>query len=407
MFAKKNVKNIYALTPMQEAMLFQALYDSSSSAHFEQSFYHISGKLDVQIFEAAWNEIVRRHDILRTIFVHKDVPRPLQIVLKKRSINFNFEDISSLPKKEQDKYFEKQKEEDWLKPFVLSKDILMRVSLFKTGDRSFNVLWSFHHILIDGWSNSIIYNEFYQIYKDLSKGIKPGLKPTVPFALYIRWLKEQDNNAAELYWREYLSGYNQPIGLPRKIAEEQTAYHAKTFCFELDEKVTAALQKTASKNHVGFNTVIQTMWGILLGQYNDPNDSVFGAVVSGRPAEIQGIENMVGLLINLIPVRIQFDPLQSFKEIMLKVHDNSIKSKPFHHCSLASIQAETTLKQNLLDHVLVFENYPMEESATKTSNEKNEKNEKQDDTFIIDQFEHADHTNYDLNIQIAPGDKLH
>jgi len=383
---------------MQEAMLFQALYDSSSSAHFEQSYYHISGKLNVHIFEAAWNEIIRRHDILRTIFVYKGVPRPLQIVLRQRSMDFHFKDIRLLSQKEQDAYCEREKQKDRQRTFDLSKDVLTRLSLFQTGDKSFNVLWSFHHILMDGWSGRIIYDECYRIYKDLMRGTEPVLSPAVPFARYIRWLKEQDKKSGLSYWREYLRGYVRPAGLPRAVSQEQTAYHAETFCFELDEATTDALRRTASENHTGLNTVIQSAWGILLGKCNGLNDVVFGAVVSGRPAEIRGIVNMVGLLINLIPVRIRFTPSQSFKDIMLKVHDDSIKGKACHYCSLARIQAETPLRQNLLDHVLVFENYP--EAAADFSHEKS------DETFTVDRFEHADHTNYDLNIQITPGKKL-
>lgn len=390
---------------MQEAMLFQALYDESSSAHFEQSFYHISGRLNVSIFEEAWNEVVRRHDILRTIFVHKDVPQPLQIVLKKRRISVCFKDIRSLSLEEQEAYCLEYRKKDWQQPFDLARDVLMRFALFQLDKESFNVVWSFHHILMDGWSGSVIHDEFYRIFRALAEGNRPALDQPVPFSLYIRWLKERDREGSGSYWREYLEGYNRPAGLALQKSDFSTPlqkeYDVGTLVSEFDETLTSALQNLASRNHVALNTIIQVMWGILLGKYNDLGDVVFGAVVSGRPAEINGIENMVGLLINLIPVRIRVKDSKTFRELALKVHEDSIRSKDHHYYPLAEIQAQTTLKQNLLDHVLVFENYPAETVLSQFQ-------EKSEPDFVIDSFEHADHTNYDLNIQIAPeGGKLH
>ena len=392
MFAKKNIKNIYALTPMQEGILFQSLYDPESLSYFEQFNFHISGELDIPVFEETWNELMKRHDILRTIFVYKNVPQPLQIVLKNRKIDFMFEDIAALSKDEQDFHCQNYQDKDKLNPFDLSKDVLMRLAVFKLNDTSFYTTWTLHHILLDGWSCGILYEEMIHIYKSLIQGTKIELSPAVPFSNYIRWLKKQDSKAAKDYWKNYLIDYQKLTTIPRITTEQRKDFIDKNYEFELNESITLALEETASKNHVTINAVIQTVWAILLNKYNAINDVVFGATVSGRPAEINGIEQMVGLFINAIPVRIKMDATQQFKELLKIVHNEAAESSNYHYYSLADILNQTDLKQNLFDHVLVFENYPDPEMSGKDQN----------NPFIIDSFDVFDHTHFDLTIIIAP-----
>lgn len=164
MFNKKDIKNIYELTPLQEGMLFHALYDNKSLVYFEQSHFHITGELNVPIFEQTWNEIVRRHDILRTIFVHKNVAQPLQIVLKARKVDFYFENIRALTPEKQTAHCLQYEQQDRQKLFDLTKDVLMRIAVFQLDEKSFDVIWTLHHILMDGWSTSIVYQELIDIW---------------------------------------------------------------------------------------------------------------------------------------------------------------------------------------------------------------------------------------------------
>ncbi|MBF0450080.1 MAG: amino acid adenylation domain-containing protein [Candidatus Magnetomorum sp.] len=392
MFAKKNIKNIYALTPMQEGMLFQTLYDKESLSYFEQYCFHISDHLDVPVFKDTWNEIMRRHDILRTIFVHKNVPQPLQIVLKIRDIDFHYEDISTLSKEGQEVHYNHYKDKDKQTQFDLSKDVLMRIAVFKLDETSFNIIWTFHHILLDGWSTGIIYEELNTIYNAFKQGEKPNLNPPVSFSHYIRWLKGQNKKTAKSYWKKYLSDYKHLTTLPRKTTDQRNSFIEKNIEFELDETMTQALQNVASKNQITINTVIQVIWGILLTKYNALEDIVFGATVSGRPADIKDIERMVGILINAIPVRIKIAPEQPFSELLKRVHLIETESRNYHYYSLADILTETCLKQNLFDHILVFENYP--DPGEPGKNLKNQ--------IIIDNFEVYDHTHFDLTLIISP-----
>ncbi|KPA18710.1 plipastatin synthase subunit D [Candidatus Magnetomorum sp. HK-1] len=392
MFAKKNIKNIYALTPMQEGMLFQTLYDQESMSYFEQYCFHISDHLDVPVFNETWNELVKRHDILRTIFVHKNVPQPLQIVLKSRKIDFHFEDISTLSEERQEIYYNQYIDKDKQRHFDLSKDVLMRIAVFKLDDTSFNIIWTFHHILLDGWSTGIIYEELNIIYNALKQCEKPKLNSPVSFSHYINWLKGQNKKTAKSYWEKYLKDYKHLTTLPRNTVEQRSNFIEKNIEFELSEAMTQAMQNTALQNHVTINTVIQVVWAILLTKYNALEDIVFGATVSGRPAEINNIERMVGILINAIPVRIKISPEQKFNELLHNVHKVETESRNYHYYPLADILAETYLKQNLFDHILVFENYP--DPGVPGKDQKNQ--------ITIDNFEVHDHTHFDLALLISP-----
>ncbi|OQX12204.1 MAG: hypothetical protein BWK80_43990, partial [Desulfobacteraceae bacterium IS3] len=396
MFAKKNVKNIYALTPLQEGILFHALYGKENATYFEQFNYHISGEIDIPLFEAAWNELMRRHDIFRTVIVHKNVPQPLQIVLKERKIDFVFEDIRSLSPEAQRDCWLAYREKDKKRYFDLSKDALMRLAVFRLAENSFDVTWSFHHIVMDGWSVGIVYDELITLYHSMIKGNNITLPPAVSFGEYVKWLKKQDSGAAKNYWRKYLEDYRRLTGLPRISGEKKKEFVKKTFEFKLSEMMSESLRETAARNQVTVNTVIQVVWGILLGKYNDSEDVVFASTVSGRPADLKGVERIVGLFINAIPVRIRMKQGQTVRELLEKTHQDAAENKDYHYYSLADIQAETLLKQHLLDHLLIFESYPDLGKSKEGGTD-----------FVIDEFEQFELTNYDLSVQIFPEEIFH
>lgn len=399
MLDRRNVKNIYALTPMQEGMLFHSLYDEGSTAYFEQVRILLRGEVDVNVFKRSWNELVKRHDVLRTVFVYKNVPEPLQIVLKEYEIEFCYEDIRARGREGRKAHCLQYMQKDKLKAFDLSKEVPMRIMLFRMDDAEFELVWSFHHILLDGWSQAVIHEELHRIYETLSREARPDLSPAAPFGSYVKWLGRQDKAEAESYWTEYLSGYRRTASVPRSVSKNSDAFEAETFRFELTGDEMSAVGALAKKNNVTVNTVVQAVWSALLSMYNGCDDVVFAATVSGRPAEIEGIESMVGIFINAIPVRAKMPPGKSFKGLLQDLHSEASNGRDFHYYSLADIQAKTTLRQNLLDHILVFENYPFEGGAEEADGKRGR-------DFTIETLEYLDHTNYDLTVQVIPGGVL-
>ncbi|MCP4217516.1 MAG: AMP-binding protein, partial [bacterium] len=396
---EKRIQDIYNLTPMQNGMLFHHLAAGESNVYFEQTVFIISGQLDARLLEESFRTIILRHDVLRTVFRSDKLERPQQFVLKNRKFDLHVADISQSPAEEQHNLLEEYKAGDSEKGFDPARDMLMRTALFKTGANRYRLVWSLHHILMDGWCLGIIIGELMQVYMALKEGSTPSLNPVIPYRRYIDWLDKQDNDEGLTYWREYLMGFDRSTGLPGKTTsnEEQRGYELKEMSLDLEGTIVSALGRTAQKAGTTISTLFQTAWGILLQCYNNCNDVVYGMVVSGRPPEIDGVESIVGLFINTVPIRIRTDEQATFAHLLNRIREESGPSKRHEHISLAEIQTNSELKSNLFDHIMVFENFPVEENVKKAGSNKRL-------GFQIEDMDSFEQTSYDLNILINPGD---
>jgi tyrocidine synthetase-3 len=394
------VQDIYPLAPLQEGLLFHRLYNRQSRAYFEQMSCKMTGDLDVNVFADTWNYLLKRYDILRTIFVHEYTARPLQVVLKERRVEFKYEDICSLSTAEQEAYWSGFKNKDRERSFDLARDVLMRVSVFQTGHHEYSVVMSSHHIILDGWCMSILLGELVEIYRSFKEGLTLELPPVTPYSHYIKWHEKIDRESSIKYWREYLSGYEELAALPKYPSEIERKGPAglEDHHFILEKETTAALSRLASNRNVTLNTLIQCVWAVLLARYNRAVDVVFGKAVSGRPPGIEGIENMLGLFINTIPVRIRPVPGMLFKQLLKEVQEEALTGKSHHYSSLAEIQGSSRLNQGLFDHIIVFENHAIEEQVTIQKGFSLGKGVKAGD------FEMFEETHYDFAVFVFPGD---
>ncbi|MDQ1354938.1 MAG: hypothetical protein QG657_5247 [Acidobacteriota bacterium] len=399
-------EDLYTLTPMQEGMLFHALADSSSQSYFEQISYRIQGELNIPFVEKSLNELFKRHDVLRTAFLFEDIERPIQLVLKDRAIDFYYQDISNLePWAEKKNFIEDFKKSDKDRSFDLRKGTLMRVSILRMGESEFEFTWSYHHILMDGWCVGILITEFFEIYNSFLENRPYRLPVVTPYRTYIQWLEKQDKEESTRYWQNYLDSYEEQVGVPKtKIStNSEDRYRNEEISIIWDKEKTAALNRLAAANHVTLNTVTQAIWGILLGKYNGKDDILFGSVVSGRPFELEGVESMMGLFINTIPVRIRFEGHLKFYALLQKIQEDALASEPYHYHPLVDIQSMSALKQNLIDHVFIFENFPIAERIEGYGSEGNKKNELRLKLTDIDVFEQ---TNYDFNVMFLGIEQL-
>jgi bacitracin synthase 3 len=401
-----DAEDIYTLTPMQEGMLFHSSLDDSSSSYFEQMSYRLEGELDISLVEKSLNEQFKRHDILRTVFLY-DRERPVQVVLKERTVDFYYEDIRPIGQREEKEVFiDEFKQKDRIRSFDLGKDVLMRVAILRVDESEYEFTWSHHHILMDGWCLGILNNEFFEIYSSYLKNRPYQLPGVKPYRTYIQWLEKQDREESARYWENYLDSYEEQTGVPKtKISEEKnkSGYRNETITIELNKEKTAELNKLAGRNHATLNTVTQAVWGVLLGKYNGKEDVVFGAVVSGRPSEIEGVESMLGLFINTIPVRVRFEEKMKFYQLLQIVQKEALAGEPYHYHPLAEIQSRTALKQNLIDHLFIFENYPIAEQIEGYGREKNMRNKISLKLVNVEIFEQ---TNYDFNVALGGADRL-
>lgn len=360
----------------------------------------MQGSLDVEVFKKSFQSLIKRHAILRTNFYSGWKEEPQQIVFRMRDIPFYYEDVSEMQMEAYEDYIEQFMKKDRASGFNLEKDSLIRLSIFRTNEQEYQLTWSFHHILMDGWCLPILINEMLQTYFAYQQQQQPELDEVVSYSQYIEWLEQQNSQAAAEYWREYLAHLEGETHLPQKAAPtSHTTYVTKKQIRGLGKELTLQLNNLAKKYQVTVNSLIQTAWGILLQRYSGTQDVVFGSVVSGRPAEIRGIEQMVGLFINTIPVRISCQAGESVESVIRKVQEQALASQGFDYYPLYEIQAQTEQKQNLINHIMIFENYPVEEQIEKAE-QLEQKSLEIMDVFAMEQ------TNYDLNFVVMPGEEF-
>jgi tyrocidine synthetase II len=396
--SKENIQDIYHATPLQAGMYFHYQLDPDSLANFNQFCYSIKGNINLDFIKRSFEELINRYDILRTIFIQKDSKQLLQVVLKQVIPDYQYLDISNQVDKP--KAINKIKTSDKEKGFNLNKEILMRLCIVKMANDEFEFIWSNHHIQMDGWSRKLVIEEFFKIYSEFVKNGKFLSNKPRQFKIYIDWLKKRKNEfPSDQYWKNYLSDYEYNSIYP----QNNKTYGFKDkdpnarFTFRVTENHYNLLKKLVSTYDVTLNIILKTIWGIILSKLNNTQDVVFGSVVSGRPKEIYDIENMIGLFINTIPIRIQYQSDTNITDLFKEVQKSEMESEKFHYSSLAEIQSYTSLKNELINHIVVFENHPGLEGSEIKDNDRNNK-----PLEIKASGGYADNTDYNLNIIIIP-----
>ncbi len=390
------IERIYPLSPMQGGMLFFALMEPQSSAYHERKTFTIEGHIDSAALQNALQLLTEKHAVLRTRFVHEKVKRPMQIVLKNTVFNLHTLDLSSLPKDRKEsgqKTFERREQQQ---RFNLVKEMPFRVSLVTVEPNLHKLYWCYHHIILDGWCSGLLFKELLDTYRHISKNQTPVRTPTRPYREYIEWLEKQDHTEGLRQWAQYLDGFETATGLPPSPPTPDTAAPASAeFFLSLEEPLTTAISDTTRALETTESAFCRVLWGLLLQQYNDTDDVVFGTVVSGRPPDLDGVEQMVGLFINTVPFRLRCTAQDTIEHLLRRGRDVSADFQPYEHLPLAEIQAEHPLKNRLLDHLLAFENYPLEEELNRLSPAR--------DGFSVCRMEAREQTHYPLALAVSPG----
>jgi len=391
--ADHKIQKIYNLSPMQEGLMYHTLLSDREDIYCEQLSFDLQGDIDIALFEESLNKIIERHEILRTRFVYDGLSKPQQIVLDESKIKIHHEKILDLKAEAQEQYISTYIKHDRERGFNLSEDLLLRMSVIQTAQDSYTIVWCFQHIIMDGWSSGIILDEFFKIYQSLKHQKQLILNSAPAYSHYISWIEEQYKKEASAYWYQYLNQYNylEPISRFGKLNEKK-AYAECDYFANIDGKITGRLMTLARNNKVTLNTVLNTIWGVLLLRYNNADDVTFGTVVSGRFPEIPQVNEMVGLFINTIPVRIECPSEEQFDYLLDKIQKQTIEGDEYSYYPLADIQKHSQLKQKLIDHIVVFENYPINNNVYSKGNA----------GFEISNMKSLGLTSYDLNVVFVP-----
>ncbi|MDF0674710.1 MAG: amino acid adenylation domain-containing protein [Nitrospira sp.] len=393
------IEDVYPLTPLQQGLLFHSLYEPQSGVYIEQLSCRLRGHLDHAAFLDAWRMVIARSTPLRTAFVWQELDRPVQVVLPGEAppiIELDWRDASEFNQRERLRDFLRN---DRLTDFDLTRPPLMRLALIRVADDARYLIWTHHHIVLDGWCLPIILGDLFACYAFFKGGPDPGEPQSQPYRNYVDWIVSQDQTAAEQYWRKTLAGITSTTPLPTDRSPDGAQSDAGYGMHRLTISAvrTSALHEYASRERITVNTLVQGAWALLLSRYCGEEDVLFGTTVSGRSADISGIETMLGLFINTLPLRITASPDAVLQDWLRGLLQQNAELRQYEHISLAQIQSWSQMPRGtqLFNSLLVFDNHPTDQTlddggAGLTAH----------DVYLEGQ------TNYPLTVNVVPGESL-
>lgn len=359
-----SIEDMYPLAPTQEGLLFHTLDERHTGAYFVQSSITLEGVLDINLFRQAWTYLVRRHTALRTSFYWEDLDKPLQLVHREANLPFQVLDWSGMAKDEQASQLNLFLNSDREKGFDLRIPPLFRITLIDLGSSRYQLVWSLHHIILDGWSISLLYQELFASYTNLLEKAPLSLPPAIPYRSYVAWLQQQDLDSAAQFWQSLLAD----ITTPTQLAIEQpdlanvahTIVEYQTTC---PADLLPRLQAFSRQAHLTVGTVLHAAWGLVLSAYSGESDVIFGSVSSGRSDTLPGSENIAGMLLTTLPMRISMQPTASLHDWLSDIQDQLVERRRFDYSPLVQVQSwsEIPYGQPLFESILVFENYPLDD----------------------------------------------
>ncbi|MBK8552375.1 MAG: amino acid adenylation domain-containing protein [Ignavibacteria bacterium] len=394
---RDSIDGLYRLSGLQHGMLFHGLYDPGTGAYINQFECDIY-KLDFEIFRKSWDYVLRSHTILRTVFYHDKLSMPVQCVFKDVKTPMEVLDYRSLSEEDQNKAIKEYKEADRIRGFDFNTAPMMRLVLIRLDDERYRMIWTYHHIIFDGWSIPIMIAEFLNAYEDLLAGKELAEKEVDRFEDFIRYVERIDKEKVQKYWKDYLKNAETGSLLPfiGKTAERTKGVGAyKSNYLEINSDITNQLQNYAKRNRITPNTVMQGVWSYCLHMYTGSKDVIFGVIVSGRPEDLPGVEQRVGLFINPLPLHSELIEDQKVTKWLQELQDDQFSSRKYQNTPLADIQAWTGIQGDIFDCLLTFENYPVSKllASAKWS-------------LKVENVQTSDKNNYPLTIIISLTDQI-
>ncbi|HCF1095046.1 TPA: non-ribosomal peptide synthase/polyketide synthase [Pseudomonas aeruginosa] len=385
------VEDLYPLSPMQQGMLFHSLYQQEAGDYINQLRVDVDG-LHPESFRAAWQAALDEHDVLRSGFLWQGAfETPLQVVRKRVEVPFSVldwrgrEDLAAA--------LDELAAGEGRLGFDLSEAPLLRLVLVRTDEERYHLIYTNHHILMDGWSNSQLLGEVLQRYRGETPPRSGGR-----YRDYIAWLQRQDAALAEAFWLPRLRQLDEPTRLGQSIAQaKQRGKGYAERLRELDGEQTRRLAELAREQKITVNTLVQAAWLMLLQRYTGQDSVAFGATVAGRPAELNGIEEQIGLFINTLPVIASPLPQQSLASWLQAVQGENLALREFEHTPLYDIQRWAGQGgEALFDNILVFENYPVSQMLQQQASH----------GLAFGAVGNHEQTNYPLTLSVSLGQRL-
>ena len=398
-----DVEDIYELSPLQQGILLHSVAAPGAGLYLVQSVYRVDGALDGDAFRRAWAWAAARHPVLRTGFFWEGLEKPLQVVRRQAQVPLEEHDWRGADDEAAGARLQAFLRDDRARGFDLAVPPLVRLALFRVAEDAHWLVISSHHLLLDGWSKAVLLREVAGAYAALCRGEPPAIPATRPFRDYILWLQQQDLGAAERYWRRALAGFAAPTPLGGAAPADDGPPDARTFAQEdapLSREETEALRAFARRSLLTLNSLVQGAWALLLSRRGGGGDVVFGATTAGRPTALHGVESMVGMLINTLPVRARIDPSAPVAQWLRRLQAEQAEARQYDFTPLARVQrwSEVPAGAPLFESLLVFENYPVAAPAAGAA---------EGPALRLRPLESVERGNYPFNLLVAPGAALH
>ncbi|MFE3319104.1 amino acid adenylation domain-containing protein [Nocardia sp. NPDC059195] len=381
------IGDVWPVTPLQSGMLFHALLaENSVDPYITQFVLDLDLSVDAERLHEAAQAVLDRHDNLRVAFATDAAGTPLQVVLDDIDVPWQVIDAD-------DAAYQRIRAADLGAHFDMAAAPLLRFTLVRTAGTA-HLLVTSHHILIDGWSTPLLLQELLTAY--VVGGRSRRLPKVAPYRDYLAWLVDQDLEAARTAWRTALTGLAEPTPLAPVDQGREIATGTGETGFALSPADTTALSELAASLGVTVNTVVQAAWGLLIARLVDRDDVVFGATVSGRPAELDGVERMVGLFLNAIPVRVRLRPGDTVAELLRRLQDEQAALLDHHYLGLGEIQ-EIAGIDALFDSLVVFESFPVDRAGLAQA---------ASGSAAVTGMDAANGTHYPLTVQVVADGQL-
>jgi len=357
----RKIVDLYRLSPLQKGLLFHHQYDNNDKAYLEQMCIDFPEGLNIDSFIRSWDHIIKEHTILRSSFVADVFDIPVQCVYEEVSIPHTIIDLSALDETARQQNMDAILQHDQEKGMDFLCAPLMRITLIKLSERSYRMIWTHHHIILDGWSNPVLISGFMQAYTAFTAGQAPVLQEEDRYGDYIRYIGRSDRHLAQTFWKTYLGGLEDKTFLPFTAADNAARNRGGKIAYSqltIDKQVTARIRQYCQEHQLTVNTFVQGVWSLLLNRYTGNPDTVFGVIVSGRPADLDNVEQRVGLYINNLPLRSTVKKGQAVREWLKAIQHGHTAGRAYQYAALTDIQQWAGFSGDLYDTLLIFQNYP-------------------------------------------------
>lgn len=361
--ARKNVEDVLPLLANQHVLVLFSGLPGDEDPGFLQVRFTLTGTLDEQRFTEAWGRVVAQHPALRASIHERDGRPPLAVVRRTVAVPVDVRDWRSLDPQEQAEALESLLGEDRQRGLDFAVAPAMRVSVVRMTDTRAEVVWTCHHILIDGWSSAIVLEDLMEAYHSLGAGSAPPGRPERQDALrsFVQWVTGRDSAATEDYWRRRLDGFEgaEPLLVDVEAPHSGPEYTARAV--DLSDALTERLRELATATHVTANTVFLAAWSVVASMLTGEGAPVFGTTVSGRTAPVDGLERLVGYLSNAVPVRIEVQPELTVAAWLQGIRDQQFEMQSHEHATLDDIARWCSVPghRRLFETFLVVENFPL------------------------------------------------